>query len=127
MSEIVFIRDLLSRLMEARDALVAYIQRRRAQGNISVIENESLRDRFLSLAREIRGQSAKLNALSDSDAHLAIHHVEEALSAVALCLMSGRYDCPSYIAVNVDKLEQSLTVLNDSLHSLSECVLHAQV
>jgi len=126
MSEIVFSGGLLTQLMDARTALTAYIQRRRAQGTVSVSENDALRDSFFSLARDIRGQRFDFNALADRDICIAIHHAEEALSCAALCLMSGRYDCPSYIAVNVEKLERSLDVLNYCIRSLSEYAAHVQ-
>lgn len=126
MSETVSMCSLLSPMTQARDALVAYIQRRRAQGTIAVSENDRLRHTFFALARLVRGQGASEKARADREMRIALHHAEEALSAAALCLMSGRYDCASYIAVNVDKLERSLDVLNYCIRSLSECESHAQ-
>ncbi|MGP3591092.1 biofilm formation regulator BssR [Vagococcus sp. WN89Y] len=126
MSEIVFTDGLLSQLMDAKIALTAYIQRRRAQGSISVSENDALRDSFFALARDIRGHGEVLHDFAEHDTCIAIHHAEEALSAAALCLMSGRYDCPSYIAVNVEKLERSLDVLNYCIRSLNTCAPRTQ-
>ncbi|MFP5959148.1 biofilm formation regulator BssR, partial [Salmonella sp. 741265047_PSA] len=36
----------------------------------------------------------------------------------AVCLMSGHHDCPTFIAVNADKLENCLTTLTLSIQSL---------
>lgn len=113
-------RGLLSRLTVAHSSLAAYIQLRRAQGSVSVSENDRLRESLFALAQEMRDRGECLCDLSDRDARTACHHAEEALSSAALCLMSGRYDCPSYIAVNVDKLEHSLDVLTYCTRCLSE-------
>ncbi|EBR1542784.1 hypothetical protein EFE47_10565 [Salmonella enterica] len=40
------------------------------------------------------------------------------LAAAAVCLMSGHHDCPTFIAVNADKLENCLTTLTLSIQSL---------
>jgi biofilm regulator BssR len=41
--------------------------------------------------------------------------------------MSGHHDCPSYIAVNVEKLERCLAVLRLNIHKLndSQPITHA--
>ncbi|MFP2973333.1 biofilm formation regulator BssR, partial [Enterobacter hormaechei] len=35
----------------------------------------------------------------------------EVLSIAGVCLMNGRHDCPNFIAVNAEKLENCLTTL----------------
>jgi len=113
-------RRLLTKLIAARSDLAAYIQMRKAKGYMSVSENDRLRERFFALALEIRDKGERLNDLPDRDSRSAIYRAEEALSSVAVCLMSGRQDCPTYISVNVDKLERSLNVLNYCIQYLNE-------
>ncbi|HBZ7691031.1 TPA: biofilm formation regulator BssR, partial [Klebsiella pneumoniae] len=44
----------------------------------------------------------------------------EAVASAAVCLLSGHHDCPSYIAVNVDKLESCLAVLRLNIQKLND-------
>ncbi|RCX06269.1 MULTISPECIES: biofilm formation regulator BssR [Kosakonia] len=113
-------RRLLTKLIAARSDLAAYIQMRKAKGYMSVSENDRLRERFFVLALEIRDKGERLNEMPDRDSRSAIYRAEEALSSAAVCLMSGRQDCPTYISVNVDKLERSLNVLNYCIQYLNE-------
>ena len=113
-------RRLLTKLIAARSDLAAYIQMRKAKGYMSVSENDRLRERFFALALEIRDKGERLNEMPDRDSRSAIYRAEEALSSAAVCLMSGRQDCPTYISVNVDKLERSLNVLNYCILYLNE-------
>ncbi len=82
--------DLLNKLINARIDLAAYLQLRKAKGYMSVSESDTLRDNFFELNR----------------------------AAAAVCLMSGHHDCPTFIAVNADKLENCLTTLTLSIQSL---------
>jgi biofilm regulator BssR len=111
---------LLDKLLDAKADLAGYIQMRKAKGYMSVSENDRLREHFFDLAREIRDNGVQLNTLPDADARGALYRAEEALSSVAVCLLSGRQDCPTYIAVNVDKLERAFNVLNFSTQYLCE-------
>lgn len=111
---------LLDKLLDAKADLAGYIQMRKAKGYMSVSENDRLREHFFDLAREIRDNGVQLNTLPDADARGALYRAEEALSSVAVCLLSGRQDCPTYIAVNVDKLERAFNVLSFSTQYLCE-------
>lgn len=111
---------LLDQLLEARTELAGYIQMRKAKGYMSVSENDRLREHFFALAKEIRDNGVQLNKLPDADVRGALYRAEEAVSSVAVCLLSGRQDCPTYIAVNVDKLDRSLNVLNFSIGYIQE-------
>ena len=113
-------RCLLDKLLSARFELQTYIQMRKAKGYMSVSETDRLKDSFFGLAREIRDGGEQLNQLLDHDSRGALYRAEEALSSAAISLLSGRHDCPTYIAVNADKLERSLNVLNFSIDYLTE-------
>ncbi|WP_437889276.1 biofilm formation regulator BssR [Phytobacter sp. V91] len=113
-------RCLLDKLLSAHFELETYIHMRKAKGYMSVSETEQLKDSFFALAREIRDRGEQLNQLLDHDTRGALYRAEEALSSAAVSLLSGRHDCPTYIAVNADKLERSLNVLNFSIRYLSE-------
>ncbi|XTZ37109.1 biofilm formation regulator BssR [Salmonella enterica] len=113
-------RRLLYKLIAARIDLVAYVQRRKAQGYVSTSENDRLRESYFALAKEIRDKGERLDELADNDARGAIRRAGEALSTAAVCMMGGRQDCPTYITVNVDQLERSLNALDYSIHYLSE-------
>ncbi len=114
------VRRLLTKLTAARTDLAAYTQMRKAKGYMSVSENDRLRERLFALALEIRDKGERLNEMSDRDSRGNLYRAEEALSSAAVCLMSGRHDCPTYISVNVDKLERSLSVLDYSISYLNE-------
>lgn len=42
---------------------------------------------------------------------MALRRAAEVLSIAGVCLMNGRHDCPNFIAVNAEKLENCLTTL----------------
>ncbi|MGK9172640.1 biofilm formation regulator BssR [Yokenella regensburgei] len=113
-------RCLLDKLLNARVELETYTHMRKAKGYMSVSETNQLKDHFFDLAKEIRDRGEQLNQLLDHDSRGAVYRAEEALSSAAISLMTGRHDCPSYIAVNVDKLERSLNILHFSIDYLSE-------
>ncbi|WP_342321375.1 biofilm formation regulator BssR [Kosakonia sp. BYX6] len=113
-------RRLLMKLITARTNLAAYIQMRKAKGYMSISENDRLRESCFALALEIRDKGERLQELADSDSRSAMYRAEEALSSAAVSLMSGRQDCPTYISVNVDKLERSLNILDYSIQYLRE-------
>lgn len=114
------VRRLLTKLTAARTDLAAYTQMRKAKGYMSVSENDRLRERLFALALEIRDKGERLNEMPDRESRGALYRAEEALSTAAVCLMSGRQDCPTYISVNADKLERSLNVLDHAIHYLNE-------
>ena len=113
-------QELLAKLTDARIELAAYIQLRRAKGYMAVSENDRLRDSFFALAKELREKGALLGHTPEHDTRGALLRAEGALSSAAVCLMSGRHDCPSYIAVNPEKLERSLNTLSYCLQYLGE-------
>ncbi|MGY6030253.1 biofilm formation regulator BssR [Phytobacter sp. AG2a] len=113
-------RCLLDKLLNARFELETYLHLRKAKGYMSVSETDQLKDSFFDLAREIRDRGEQLNQLLDHDSRGALYRAEEALSSAAVSLLTGRHDCPTYIAVNADKLERSLNVLNFSIDYLRE-------
>ena len=51
--------------------------------------------------------------VSDKAADIAeaLRRAAEVLSIAGVCLMNGRHDCPNFIAVNAEKLENCLTTL----------------
>ncbi|CBG87616.1 biofilm formation regulator BssR [Citrobacter rodentium] len=110
--------DLLNRLIDARIDLAAYLQLRKAKGYMSVSENDHLRENFFELNRELHDDSLRLNLHLDQEEWEALHRAEGALAAAAVCLMSGHHDCPTFIAVNADKLDACLTTLTLSIQSL---------
>ena len=110
--------DLLNKLINARIDLAAYLQLRKAKGYMSVSESDRLRDVFFALNRELHEQSQLHGMHLDQEEWNALHRAEGALAAAAVCLMSGHPDCPTFIAVNAEKLENCLTTLTLSIQSL---------
>ena len=110
--------DLLNKLINARIELAAYLQLRKAKGYMSVSESDRLRDNFFALNRELHEQSQLHGMHLDQEEWNALHRAEGALAAAAVCLMSGHHDCPTFIAVNAEKLENCLTTLTLSIQSL---------
>ncbi|MEZ2586614.1 biofilm formation regulator BssR [Kluyvera intermedia] len=109
---------LMGQLINARNDLDAYLQLRKAKGYMSVGENDHLRTNLLDLCRELRAHTALLKRCCLPDELEMIRQAGEAMASAAVCLMSGRYDCPSYIAVNVDTLDRCLMVLTKSICNL---------
>ena len=110
--------DLLNKLINARLDLAAYLQLRKAKGYMSVSESEHLRDNFFELNHEIHDKSLRLNLHLDKEEWDALHHAEDALASAAVCLMTGHHDCPTFIAVNAEKLDRALMTLSLSIQCL---------
>ncbi|EHD3173023.1 biofilm formation regulator BssR [Salmonella enterica] len=110
--------DLLNKLINARIDLAAYLQLRKAKGYMSVSESDTLRDNFFELNRELHDHALRQGLHLDQEEWNALRRAEGALAAAAVCLMSGHHDCPTFIAVNADKLENCLTTLTLSIQSL---------
>jgi biofilm regulator BssR len=51
---------------------------------------------------------------------MALRRAAEVLSIAGVCLMNGRHDCPNFIAVNAEKLENCLTTLSLCIMCLNE-------
>ena len=110
--------DLLNKLINARVELAAYLLLRKAKGYMSVSESDRLRDNFFALNRELHEQSQPHGMHLYQEEWNALHRAEGALAAAAVCLMSGHHDCPTFIAVNAEKLENCLTTLTLSIQCL---------
>ena len=111
-------RKLVRRLISARIDLDAYLQLRKAKGYMSVGDNDHLRTNLLELCGELRGNAVPLKRCSSLNELEMMRQAGEALASAAVCLMTGRYDCPSYIAVNVETLERCMTALTTSIRKL---------
>ena len=111
-------RDLLKKMIIAKIDIAAYLRMRKAKGYMSVTETEHLRDNLFDLSNEYREKSLRLKS------HLALQEIaslNQGMSAVcsaAVCLMTGRHDCPQYIAIDAGKLESCLSDLSDSLKDI---------
>ena len=111
-------RDLLNKLINARIDLAAYLQLRKAKGYMSVSESEHLRDNLFELCNFMREKAPALQANYGESEEVALRRAAEVLSIAGVCLMNGRHDCPNFIAVNAEKLENCLTTLTLSIQSL---------
>ena len=111
---------LLDKLVDARADLATYIQMRKAKGYMSVSENDHLRDNLFELCHEMREYAPRLQHAVAPEEKEALRLAGEAVASAAVCLLSGHHDCPSYIAVNVDKLESCLAVLRLNIHKLND-------
>jgi biofilm regulator BssR len=87
---------------------------------MSVSENDHLRDNLFELCHEMREHAPRLQHAVAPEEKEALRLAGEAVASAAVCLMSGHHDCPSYIAVNVDKLESCLAVLTLNIHKLNK-------
>ena len=105
-------RDLLNKLINARIDLAAYLQLRKAKGYMSVRESEHLRDNLFELCNFMREKAPALQANYGESEEVALRRAAEVLSIAGVCLMNGRHDCPNFIAVNAEKLENCLTTLS---------------
>ncbi|RAU32686.1 biofilm formation regulator BssR [Enterobacter sp. ECC-175] len=105
-------RDLLNKLIDVRIDLAAYLQLRKAKGYMSVSESEHLRDNLFELCNFMREKAPTLKAEFDESERIALRRAAETLSVAGVCLMNGHHDCPTFIAVNADKLENCLTTIS---------------
>lgn len=112
--------DLQHKLQAVKGEIAAYLALRKAKGYMSVSESEQLRTRLLDICHRSRDAAFVLQASLADDEKDDFRHAVEACSSAALCLMSGRKDCPQYIAVDAAKLETSLMQLTRSLNTLAE-------
>ena len=112
--------DLLKKLQVAKVEIAAYLALRKAKGYMSVSESEQLRTRLLDVCQRSRDAAFVLQASLPDDEKDDFRHAIEACSSAALCLMSGRKDCPQYISVDAVKLEASLMLLSRSLNALAK-------
>ena len=119
-------RDLLNKLINARIDLAAYLQLRKAKGYMSVSESEHLRDNLFELCNFMREKAPTLKAEYDESELMALRRAAEVLSIAGVCLMNGRHDCPNFIAVNAEKLENCLTTLSLCIMCLHEHAKLAQ-
>lgn len=117
-------RNLLNKLINARIDLDAYLQLRKAKGYMTVSESDELRDNLFDLCTEMRTQGAQLSALPEPKEREALHNAAEAMVTAAVSLMSGRHDCPQFVAVDADKLERCLAVLTTSIQQLNANASH---
>lgn len=111
--------DLLQKLKVAKGEIAAYLALRKAKGYMSVSESELLRGRLLDVCHRSHDAAFMLQASLPDDEKDDFRHAVEACSSAALCLMSGRKDCPQFIAVDAAKLEASLMLLSRSLNALA--------
>lgn len=113
-------RDLLNKLINARIDLAAYLQLRKAKGYMSVSESEHLRDNVFELCNFMRKKAPVLKAEYGESELMALRRAAEVLSIAGVCLMTGRHDCPNFIAVNAEKLENCLTTISLCIMCLNQ-------
>lgn len=111
-------RDLLQKMIVAKIDVSAYLSLRRAKGYMSIVENEHLRDNLFELSNEYRAKMPEIKAQLPPQELASFERGMAAVSSAAVCLMTGRHDCPRYIAVDADKLESCLDQLSQSLNGL---------
>ena len=113
-------RDLLNKLINARIDLAAYLQLRVAKGYMSVSESDHLRENCFELCTYMRQHAPILKDHYDADEQRVLRRAADALSKAAVCLMTGHHDCPTFVAVSADKLENCLTTLTLCIACLKE-------
>lgn len=110
--------DLLKKMIIAKIDIAAYLALRKAKGYMSIVETEHLRDNLFDLSNEYREKSLRLKS------PLALQEIESlnqginAVCSAAVCLMTGCHDCPQYISIDADKLENCLRQLSASLKDI---------
>lgn len=111
-------RDLLKKMIIAKIDIAAYLAMRKAKGYMSVIETEHLRDNLFDLSTEYREKALRLRYHLAAQEMESINQGMSAVCSAGVCLMSGRHDCPQYIAVDADKLDNCLAELSASLKEI---------
>ncbi|AYN29647.1 MULTISPECIES: biofilm formation regulator BssR [Buttiauxella] len=111
-------RDLLKKMIIAKIDIAAYLLMRKAKGYMSVIETGHLRDNLFDLSAEYREMASRLNSHLAAPEMASINQGIGAVSSAAVCLMTGCHDCPQYIAIDAEKLENCLRQLSASLKDI---------
>lgn len=111
-------RDLLKKMIIAKIDIAAYLSLRKAKGYMSVNETEHLRDNLFDLSAEYHEKSLRLKSHLSAQEIASINQGISAVSAAAVCLMTGCHDCPQYIAIDADKLENCLQQLSAGLKDI---------
>ena len=111
-------RDLLKKMIIAKIDVAAYLALRKAKGYMSVSETEHLRDNLFDLSNEYREKALRLAAYLSVQEMESMNQGINAVCSAAVCLMTGRHDCPQYIAIDADKLEGCLMQLSGSLKDI---------
>ncbi|MGB3255698.1 biofilm formation regulator BssR [Buttiauxella gaviniae] len=111
-------RDLLKKMIIAKIDIAAYLSLRKAKGYMSVMETEHLRDNLFDLSTEYREKALRLKFHLAAQEMESINQGMSAVCSAGVCLMTGRHDCPQYIAVDAEKLESCLSELSDSLKDI---------
>lgn len=111
-------RDLLKKMIIAKIDVAAYLALRKAKGYMSVSETEHLRDNLFDLSNEYREKALRLTAYLSVQEMESMNRGINAICSAAVCLMTGRHDCPQYIAIDADKLEGCLIQLSGSLKDI---------
>ncbi|MEW7311617.1 biofilm formation regulator BssR [Buttiauxella gaviniae] len=111
-------RDLLKKMIIAKIDVAAYLALRKAKGYMSVSETEHLRDNLFDLSNEYREKTLRLTAYLSVQEMESMNQGINAVCSAAVCLMTGRHDCPQYIAIDADKLEGCLMQLSRSLKDI---------
>lgn len=111
-------RDLLKKMIIAKIDIASYLAMRKAKGYMSVIETEHLRDNLFDLSTEYREKALRLKYHLAAQEMESINQGMSAVCSAGVCLMTGRHDCPQYIAVDADKLDNCLSELSASLKDI---------
>lgn len=111
-------RDLLKKMIIAKIDIATYLAMRKAKGYMSVIETEHLRDNLFDLSTEYREKALRLRYHLPAQEMESINQGMSAVCSAGVCLMTGRHDCPQYIAVDADKLDNCLAELSASLKEI---------
>ncbi len=104
-------RDLLNKLINARIDWLHICNSARRKGICQSAKAKNLRDNFFELCNFMREKAPILKAHYAESELVALRRAAEVLSIAGVCLMNGRHDCPNFIAVNAEKLENCLTTL----------------
>ena len=113
-------RDLLKKMIIAKIDMAAYLSLRKVKGYMSVNETEHLRNNLFDLSTEYRERSLDLKTRFTAREIASINQGITAVTSAAICLMTGRRDCPQYIAIDADKLENCLQQLIASLNDVMD-------
>ncbi|RPH28437.1 transcriptional regulator [Buttiauxella warmboldiae] len=111
-------RDILKKMIIAKIDIAAYLSLRKAKGYMSVMETEHLRDNLFDLSGEYRQNALRLRSHLAAQEMETMNHAMDAVCSAAVCLMTGRHDCPQYIAIDAEKLESCLFELSASLKEI---------
>ncbi|BDH46554.1 hypothetical protein TUM12370_25980 [Salmonella enterica subsp. enterica serovar Choleraesuis] len=115
MSDYVYDHAVIRQLQVLNGELKNYLQMRKAKGYMHEAETARLRNALFALNADYQEVRWPLASQMNRAQFMGLQDAMHAVNATAVCLLSGSHDCPSYVSVDVPRLEACLALLQEGM------------